>query len=132
MRAGCRHVARRSGRRAEVAWLMLGASGLTTLGAIAPFLLGAQAVLVMDELGLGPARLGVAVSVFFAVAATVKVEGGTITTTLGPGQEDVARAAADLLPRYCKFTVQGKSRNFRASVLVRDETVGAISALPAF
>lgn len=60
------------------------------------------------------------------------VEGGTITTTLGPGQEDVARATADLLPRYCKFTVQGKSRNFRASVLVRDEAVGAISALPAF
>jgi hypothetical protein len=60
------------------------------------------------------------------------VEGGTITTTLGPGQEDVARATADLLPRCCKFTVQGKSRNFRASVLVRDEAVGAISALPAF
>jgi hypothetical protein len=60
------------------------------------------------------------------------VKGGTITTTLGPGREDVARATADLLPRYCKFTVQGKRQNFRASVLVRDETVGAISALPAF
>ena len=60
------------------------------------------------------------------------VENGTVTTTLGPGQEDVARATADQLPRYCKFTVQGKKGNFRASVLVRDEAVGAISALPAF
>jgi hypothetical protein len=60
------------------------------------------------------------------------VEGGRIVTVLGPRQEDVARAAADLLPRYCKFTVQGKGRDFRASVLVRDDAVGAISALPAF
>ena len=43
------------------------------------------------------------------------VENGTVTTTLGPGQEDVARATADQLPRYCKFTVQGKKGNFRAS-----------------
>ena len=60
------------------------------------------------------------------------VEGGGIITVLGPGQEDVARPTADLLPRYCKFTVQGKRRDFRASVLVRDDAVGAISALPAF
>lgn len=94
MRAGCRHVARRSGRRAEVAWLMLGASGLTTLGAIAPFLLGAQAVLVMDELGFGPARLGVAVSVFFAVAATVTIAAGGL---FDRGSGPLSRVAAGLL-----------------------------------
>ena len=55
--------------RRDTARTMLGASGLTVLGAIAPFLLGAQAVLMQRDLGFGPARLGVAVSVFFAVAA---------------------------------------------------------------
>ncbi len=55
----------------------------------------------------------------------------TVETTLGPGQEDVARASADLLPRYCKFVVQGSRQLFRASVLVRQDGVGAISALAA-
>jgi hypothetical protein len=31
----------------------------------------------------------------------------SVETTLGPGQEDVARATSDLRPRYCKFVVQG-------------------------
>jgi hypothetical protein len=43
---------------------------------------------------------------------------------LPDGQADPGKRAA----RW----VQGKSRNFRASVLVRDDAVGAISALPAF
>jgi hypothetical protein len=55
----------------------------------------------------------------------------TVETTLDPGQEDVARATADLLPRYCKFIVKGKRADFRASILVRQAGVGAISALPA-
>lgn len=55
----------------------------------------------------------------------------TVKTTLDAGQEDVARATSDLVPRYCRFTVQGDRRNFRASVLVRQTSVGAISALPA-
>lgn len=55
----------------------------------------------------------------------------TVETTLGPGEEDVARAASELLPRYCKFTVQGNKKDFRGSVLVRQNGVGAISALPA-
>lgn len=59
--------------RAHVARLMLGASGLTTLGAIPPFLLGAQAVLIMDDLKFGAAGPGVAVSTFFAVAAAVTI-----------------------------------------------------------
>ncbi len=52
---------------------MLGASSLTTLGAIPPFLLAAQAVLIAGDLGFGVAGLGVAVSTFFAVAALVTI-----------------------------------------------------------
>ncbi|SOC53829.1 MFS transporter [Ornithinimicrobium cerasi] len=57
--------------------LMLGASALTTLGAIPPFLVGAQAVLLMRDLDFGPAGLGLAVSTFFAVAALVTILGGS-------------------------------------------------------
>lgn len=52
---------------------MLAASSLTTLGAIPPFLLAAQAVLITEDLGFGAAGLGVAVSTFFAVAALVAI-----------------------------------------------------------
>lgn len=65
------------GPRRDTARTMLGASGLTVLGAMAPFLLGAQAVLMQRDLGFGPARLGVAVSVYFGVAA--------LSTVLGVG-----------------------------------------------
>lgn len=57
---------------------MLGASGLTTLGAIPPFLLGAQAVLMMRDLEFGAGALGVAVSVFFAVAALTTIAGAPV------------------------------------------------------
>jgi hypothetical protein len=55
----------------------------------------------------------------------------TVDTTLAPGQEDAARAESSLQPRYCRFEVDGKRPHFRASVLVRQDGVGAISALPA-
>ena len=55
----------------------------------------------------------------------------TVETTLDPGEEDVARAQSDQLPRYCKFIVKGSAKEFRASILVRQDGVGAISALPA-
>jgi hypothetical protein len=54
-----------------------------------------------------------------------------VTTTLGPGEEDVARATSDKQPRFCRFNVQGRARDYRGSVLVRSNGVGAISALPA-
>jgi hypothetical protein len=54
-----------------------------------------------------------------------------VETTLGPGQEDVARATAPELPRYCKFIVDGTRQEFRGSILVRKNGVGALSALPA-
>jgi len=55
----------------------------------------------------------------------------TVETTLDPGEEDVARAQSDQNPRYCKFFVKGSAKEFRASILVRQDGVGAISALPA-
>jgi hypothetical protein len=59
-----------------------------------------------------------------AVVAPVEV-------TLAPGEEKVARAKADLLGRYCKFVVPAPKSDFRASVLVFQPGVGAISALAA-
>ena len=55
----------------------------------------------------------------------------TVETTLDPGEEDVARALSSQNPRYCKFVVEGKKSYYRASILVRQDGVGAISALPA-
>ena len=57
---------------------MLVASGLTTLGAIPPFLVGAQAVLLQRDLGFGAVGLGVAVSAFFAVAALATLSAGHV------------------------------------------------------
>lgn len=62
---------------------MLGASGLTVLGCLGPFLLGAQAVLMQQDLGFGPARLGLGVSVFFGVAALSTILGIGAFTRLG-------------------------------------------------
>lgn len=70
--------------RRDTARTMLAASGLTVLGAIAPFLLGAQAVLIQRDLGFGPARLGLAVSVFFATAALATILGVGALLRLGP------------------------------------------------
>lgn len=67
----------------RVARLMLGASALTTLGALPPFLLGAQAVLVMRDLDFGAAQLGIAVSTFFAVAAAVTILAGGLFARWG-------------------------------------------------
>jgi hypothetical protein len=55
----------------------------------------------------------------------------TVNTTLAPGAEDVARAASGLLARYCRFTVPSRKSDYRASILVRQDGIGAISALPA-
>lgn len=49
--------------------LMLAASALTVLGSMAPFLVGAQAVLIMRDLGFDAAGVGLVVSVFFGAAA---------------------------------------------------------------
>jgi hypothetical protein len=54
---------------------------------------------------------------------------GPLAVTLAPGEEKVARAGAGLLGRYCKFVVPAPKSDFRASVLVFEPSVGAISAL---
>jgi hypothetical protein len=51
--------------------------------------------------------------------------------SLAPGTEKVVTVPANLAPRYCKFEVDGKRSNFRASILVREPGRGSISALPA-
>jgi hypothetical protein len=43
----------------------------------------------------------------------------------------VASVEASKAPHCCKFDVQGRQASFRASVLVREERAGTISALPA-
>lgn len=67
--------------RSQTAMVMLGASALTTLGAIPPFLVGAQAVLMQRELDFGPSVLGLVVSTFFAVAALATILGGKLLET---------------------------------------------------
>lgn len=62
---------------------MVGASALTTLGALPPFLLGAQAVWVRDDLALGLGIFGVAVSVFFASAALGSLGAGLLLDRVG-------------------------------------------------
>ena len=56
---------------------------------------------------------------------------GPLAVTLAPGEEKVARAGATLLGRYCKFVVPAPKSDYRGSVLVFKDGVGAISALPA-
>jgi MFS family permease len=63
--------------------LMGAASGLTTLGALPPFLLGAQAVWVRDDLVVGLGVFGVGISVFFAAAALGSVGAGIVLDRLG-------------------------------------------------
>ena len=43
-----------------------------------------------------------------------------------PSSED-----PDEAPRYCKFALDGKTADFRASILTRTPGFGSISALPA-
>ena len=46
-------------------------------------------------------------------------------------EEDVARTTSEQEGRVCVFTVEGRKREYRGSILVRRGNVGAISALPA-
>ncbi|HMR34292.1 MAG TPA: hypothetical protein PKA09_25270 [Geminicoccus sp.] len=75
-----------------------------------------------------------------SVARSVKIEvlnrAGTVVktvnTTLDPFEEDVARTTSAQQGRVCRFTVPGDKNQYRASILVRQNGVGAISALAAF
>src|SRR4051812_35407860 len=49
-----------------------------------------------------------------------------VRTRLDPFEEDVARTTAEERGRVCRFIVPGRALDYRASILVRDEGVGAI------
>lgn len=70
-------------RISPVAWVVASASGLTTLGTIPVFLLGAQAVFIRADLGFDALQFGVAVSVFFASAAVAALLGGGLLDRIG-------------------------------------------------
>lgn len=60
------------------------AAAISTLGALPAFLLGAQFVLVAQELALDESDLGVGVGVFFAAAALASTPAGSVADRLGP------------------------------------------------
>jgi hypothetical protein len=55
----------------------------------------------------------------------------SVDVALNPGAEEVATVEAHEFPRYCKFVVDGGKNHFRASILVRKDGDGSISALSA-
>jgi MFS family permease len=67
----------------EIVLTMSAASAMTTLGAIPVFLLSSQSVFVRRDLDFDAAQFGLAVSCFFAAAATTAVLGGGIVDRLG-------------------------------------------------
>lgn len=64
--------------------MLIGAVAMSTLGAVPAFLLGAQFVLISEDLSLDERDLGVAVGVFFASAALASAPAGTAADRLGP------------------------------------------------
>lgn len=65
----------------------------TVLASLPVFLLGGLAVLVRDELNFGELQLGLAVSVFFTMAALSAVAAGRIASRLGAWATTVLAAA---------------------------------------
>ncbi|ANS79570.1 major facilitator superfamily MFS_1 [Serinicoccus hydrothermalis] len=65
--------------------MMAVASAVTTLGAIPPFLLGAQAVEIREDLDFGLGAFGVAVSLFFATAALATLSTSSVVDRLSRG-----------------------------------------------
>jgi MFS family permease len=68
---------------------MLAAGALATLGALPVFLLGAQSVLVREELKFGEPELGLAVGAFFAAAAVATLATGPLADTWSRGRNMV-------------------------------------------
>ena len=67
----------------DVVLTMSAASAMTTLGAIPVFLLSAQSVFIRQDLDFDAAHFGLAVSCFFAAAATAALLGGGLVDRLG-------------------------------------------------
>jgi len=62
---------------------MSAASAMTTLGAVPVFLLSSQSVFIRHDLDFDESRFGLAVSCFFAAAATTALLGGGLVDRLG-------------------------------------------------
>lgn len=63
--------------------MLSAAAALSTLGAVPAFLLGAQFVLIQEDLSLDERHLGIAVGVFFAAAALASHPAGSMADRLG-------------------------------------------------
>jgi len=90
-------VTMRAVRIPEVAITMSAASAMTTLGAIPVFLLSAQSVFIRRDLDFDEARFGLAVSCFFAAAATTALLGGGIVDRLGRRRGTLLAGATSVL-----------------------------------
>ena len=64
--------------------MLLVAVAIATLGALPAFLLGAQFVLISEDLALDERDLGIAVGVFFASAALASAPAGSLADRFGP------------------------------------------------
>jgi len=98
--------------------LMAAASGLTTLGALPPFLLGAQAVWVREDLVIGLGFFGVAISVFFASAAAGSVLAGRLVDRVGPRRGQVVGGLLVATGGVLMATVVGSPLSLLATMSV--------------
>ncbi|MEO6143642.1 MAG: MFS transporter [Dermatophilaceae bacterium] len=81
----------------DVVLTMSAASAMTTLGAIPVFLLSAQSVFIRRDLDFDAARFGLAVSCFFAAAATAALLGGGLVDRLGRRRSTIIAGTLSVL-----------------------------------
>lgn len=81
----------------DVVLTMSAASAMTTLGAIPVFLLSAQSVFIRRDLDFDAARFGLAVSAFFAAAATAALLGGGLVDRLGRRRSTIMAGTLSVL-----------------------------------
>lgn len=98
-----------------VAWTLLGASTMTTLGTLPVFLLSSQSVFVREELGFDETHFGIAVSAFFASAAASALLGGGLTDRMGRRRSTIA---AGLVAAGGGFGVAGLTHSWAVLVLM--------------
>jgi MFS family permease len=92
-----------------VAWTVLGASAMTTLGTLPVFLLSSQSVFVRSDLDFGEGKFGVAVSAFFVAAAAAALLGGGLVDRRGRRTSTIT---AGLLAATGAFAVAWAARSW--------------------
>lgn len=92
---------------------ILAACGVTTLGSLPAFLLGAQAVIVMEDLNFQEEGLGVAIGCFFASAAGFTILGGRAADRVGRRMSTVV---AGLLAALGSYGLAAHARSWAALV----------------